>query len=242
MKDKQNRFVMIMPCYNAEKTITQSLLSIISQSYSNWKILIRDDMSTDNTRQIIDNIINVFGLQEKIFVESNKEKKWEVRNILELLCKCEDDDIVCRIDGDDWLTDLDCLAILNRKYNETGVDVMWTAHRWSFTDHNISESLPKGADPYKYPWVSSHFKTFRKRLINNVCEQNFKGQDGEYFKRIGDQAIYLPVLHSCKGNWHFEPRVMYHYTIQLKEETFQSEDALYQKNEAEFLRKRGYVQ
>ena len=35
---------------------------------------------------------------------------------------------------------------------------------------------------------------------------------------------------------------MYHYTIQLKEETFQSEDALYQKNEAEFLRNRGYVQ
>jgi glycosyltransferase involved in cell wall biosynthesis len=101
MKDKQNRFVMIMPCYNAEKTIAQSLLSIISQSYSNWKILIRDDMSTDNTRQIIDNFINVFGLQEKIFVESNKEKKWEVRNILELLCKCEDDDIVCRIERRD---------------------------------------------------------------------------------------------------------------------------------------------
>jgi len=236
-----NRFVIIMPCYNAEKTITQSLLSVIAQSYSNWQILIRDDMSIDNTRQIIDNIINVFGLQEKITVETNTEKKWEVRNIIELLKKCNDDDIICRLDGDDWLTELDAFAILNRRYNETNVDAMWTGHRWSFTDHNISASLPKDANPYTHPWVSSHFKTFRKKLITSVSSENFKGKDGEFFKRIGDQAIYLPVLHNAKGNWHFEPRVMYHYTIDIKKETFQSEDANFQKAEGEYLRKRGYL-
>lgn len=236
-----NRFVIIMPCYNAEKTITQSLLSVISQSYSNWQLLIRDDMSTDNTRQIIDNIVKIFGLENKVFVETNTEKKWEVRNILELLKLCNEDDIICRLDGDDWLTDLDAFAILNRRYNETGADVMWTAHRWSFTDYNISGDLPKDANPYTHQWVSSHFKTFRKRLISDVSDENFRSENGEYFKRIGDQAIYLPVLHNSKGNWHFEPRVMYHYTIDMKKETFESEDAKFQKSEGEFLRKRGYV-
>jgi len=237
----ENRFVFIMPCYNAEKTITQSLFSVIGQSYMNWKILIRDDMSTDNTRSIIDNIIKVFALQEKISVVTNTEKKWEVANILDMLKECEEDDIVCRLDGDDWLTDLDCLAILNNRYNETGVDVMWTAHRWSFTDFNISKDLPRDADPYIHPWVSSHFKTFRKKMISPVHDNNFRGSDGEYFKRIGDQAIYLPVLKNAKGNWHFEPRVMYHYTIDIKKETFESEDAQFQKEEGEFLRKRGYL-
>tara|TARA_R110001583_G_scaffold129561_2_gene281340 strand:- start:137 stop:862 length:726 start_codon:yes stop_codon:yes gene_type:complete len=237
-----NRFVIIMPCYNAEKTITQTLLSVLSQSYSNWKIIIRDDMSTDNTRGIIDNIISVFGLQEKISVKTNTEKCWEVSNILDMLKECEDNDIICRLDGDDWLTDLDCFAILNKKYNELDVDVMWTAHRWSFTDINISKSLPKDCDPYEHEWVSSHFKTFRKRLINDVKDENFRGLDGEYFKRIGDQAIYLPVLQNAKGKWHFEPRVMYHYTINLKRETFQTEDSKYQKEEAEHLRNRGYLQ
>lgn len=236
-----NKFVIIMPCYNAEKTIMQSLLSVISQSYSNWKIIIKDDMSTDKTREIIDNIISAFHLQEKIVVETNTEKKWEVRNIIEMLRICEDKDIICRLDGDDWLTDLDTFAILNKRYNETGVSVLWTGHRWSFSDHNISSTLPKDADPYKHPWVSSHFKTFRKKLINDVNDKNFRGSDGEYFKRIGDQAIYLPVLHNAKGNWHFEPRVMYHYTIEIKPETFQTEDANFQKEEGEYLRKRGYV-
>jgi glycosyltransferase involved in cell wall biosynthesis len=237
----ENKFVFIMPCYNAEKTITQSIFSVIGQSYMNWKILIRDDMSTDNTRNIIDNIIKVFGLDEKISVITNTEKKWEVRNILEMLKDCDDEDIVCRLDGDDWLTDLDCLALLNIKYNETKTDVLWTQHRWSFTDFNISKSLPENANPYEHPWVSSHFKTFRKKMINDVNDENFRGEDGEYFKRIGDQAIYLPVLYNSKGNWHFEPKTMYHYTIDIKKETFESADAQFQKKESEYLRKRGYV-
>ena len=236
-----NRFVIIMPCFNAEETIVQSLLSVISQSYQNWKIIIRDDMSTDMTRKIIDNIIKIFALQDRVIVKTNDVKKWEVRNILEMLEECEDNDIVCRLDGDDWLTDLDCLHILNRRYNELKVDAMWTAHRWSFTDHNISNVLPKDVDPYKHHWVSSHFKTFRKKIINSVSDENFRGEDGEYFKRIGDQAIYLPVLHNAKGNWHYEPRIMYHYTIKLEDKTFQSDDAKFQKREAEFLRKRGYI-
>ena len=172
---KRNRFVIIMPCFNAEATITQSLMSVISQSYNNWKVIIRDDMSTDKTRAIIDNIIRVFGLQERIIVETNKEKKWEVRNILEMLSlsnEVNDDDIICRLDGDDWLTDLDSFAILNDTYNRTEAEVIWTGHRWGFTDHNISNELPKDADPYEHPWVSSHFKTFRK-LTRHYKRQHF---------------------------------------------------------------------
>lgn len=242
---EDSRFVVIMPCFNAESTILKSLLSVISQSYVNWKVIIRDDMSTDRTREIIDGVINVFGLQDKIIVETNTEKKWEVKNILEMLSlenEVTDQDIICRLDGDDWLTELDAFAILNSVYQSTKADVVWTAHRWGFSDKNISGPMPKDADPYNHPWVSSHFKTFRKRLINEVDEKNFKNEEGDYFKRIGDQAIYLPVLKNAKGNWHFEPRVMYHYTIDNSPETFHTPDAVYQKNEAEYLRKRGYIE
>ena len=72
-------------------------------------------------------------------------------------------------------------------------------------------------------------------------DENFRGEDGEYFKRIGDQTIYLPVLHQSAGNWHYEPIVAYHYTIDMKPQTFQSDDAKFQKNEGEFLRARGFI-
>jgi len=235
-----SRFVFVMPAYNAEKTIQQSIMSVIAQSYGDWKIIMRDDMSTDNTVKSSEILRDHLGLQEKIDIQVNSEKKWEVKNVLEMIDQCEDNDIICRLDADDWLTDLDVLTILNHRYENEGVDAAWTAHRWSFTHSNISAPLPQDANVYQHPWVSSHFKTFKKSLINGISDENFRGEDGDYFRRIGDQAIYLPILHLAKKR-HFEPIVAYHYSIELKKETFHTEDAKFQKNEASFLRSRGFV-
>ena len=196
-----NRFVFIMPAYNASQTIFRAIMSVWFQTHANWKI----------------------------------------RNIVEALKETNSSDIICRLDGDDWLCDCDALTIINDRYNRLGVNALWTAHRWSFSNHNISGPLPKDVDPYKHPWVSSHLKTFRKSLIESVNDKNFRGEDGEYFKRIGDQTIYLPVLYQSAGNWHYEPVVTYHYTIDMKPQTFQTEDAKFQKQEGLFLRSRGYV-
>ena len=236
-----NRFVFIMPAYNAQDTIFRTLVSVWNQTHDNWKIIIRDDVSTDKTSDVVDQFVSYFGVQDKVSIVKNKEKKWEVANILDMLQECESDDIICRLDGDDWLCDSDALSIIDHRYRTLGCEALWTKHRWSFSQMNISGPLPKDADPYKHPWVSSHLKTFRKKLIDNVSDENFRGKDGEYFKRIGDQAVYLPVLHNAKGNWHFEPIVAYHYTIDMNPKTFQSEDAKFQKSEGDFLRYRGFI-
>lgn len=236
-----SRFVFVVPAFNVEKIVRQSLLSVYAQTHQDWKIIIRDDLSTDNTVAVIEDFKTRFDLKDKIDIQVNTEKKWEVKNVIEMISQCKDDDIICRLDADDWLVDLDILSILNHRYNHEGVDAAWTAHRWAFTHNNISQPLPNNVDVYTYPWVTSHFKTFRKSLINNIKDENFRGIDGEYFKRIGDQAIYLPVLHVAKKR-HFEPVVAYHYTIDMKSETFQSDDAKFQKSEADFLRKRGFLE
>lgn len=231
-----------MPAYNDAETIARSIFSVWFQTYPNWKIVIRDDMSTDGTPELIDSLRNQLGLgEDKLSLTVNTEKMWEIRNIVEGLKESESNDIICRLDGDDWLCDSDALSIIDHRYKTLGCDVLWTSHRWSFTNQNISGPLPKNADPYKHPWVSSHLKTFRKSLIEDVKDENFRGADGEYFKRIGDQTIYLPVLHQSAGNWHYEPIVAYHYTIDMQPQTFQTEDAKFQRSEGEFLRTRGFI-
>ena len=238
-----NRFVFIMPAYNAANTIARSLCSVWFQTYDNWKIIVRDDMSTDGTPLVVDHFKQQFGFEDdKVSLTINTEKHWEIRNIVEALKECDSNDIVCRLDGDDWLCDCDALTMINQRYNELSVGALWTAHRWSFSTRNISGPLPKYADPYASPWVSSHLKTFRKSLIENVKDENFRGKDGEYFKRIGDQTLYLPVLHRAAGNWHYEPTVTYHYTIDLSPKTFQTSDAVFQKDEGEYLRDRGFIE
>ena len=45
---------VIMPAYNAEKYISESIESVLTQSYQNWELLITDDRSNDNTQQIVE--------------------------------------------------------------------------------------------------------------------------------------------------------------------------------------------
>lgn len=243
---KQNRFVFVAPMYNASETLDQMLHSVVGQSYKNWRLILIDDVSSEThalkQRETLMRFLNLdMNLDDKIDVVWNTEKKWEVANVLHGISMCEDDDIVCRIDADDWLVDLDALTYLNAIYNQTQADCLWTAHRWAFTDKNISGPLPAGEDPYKHPWVSSHLKTFRKRLLNGVSDANYRGEDGNYIRRAGDQAIMLPVLHNSQRRG-FVPRVMYHYTIKDEPATYQTDDAKFQRDEALFLRARGYVQ
>lgn len=240
-----NRFSFIVPAYNASNTLARMLHSIVGQSYANWNVIVIDDVSSaSHTADCVDIVEHFRSLTPEgcsIGYHINMTKKWEVANVLSGISMCDDDDIICRIDGDDWLVDLDALYILNYAYEQTGSDAIWTAHRWGFTDQNISAPMPDDADPYSYPWVSSHLKTFRKRLINDINDVNFRGEDGEYIKRAGDQAIYLPILKRAKKRL-FVPRVMYHYTIDLEDPTlFTKDDSKFQKNEADFIRKRGFV-
>ncbi|MGK7389601.1 MAG: glycosyltransferase family 2 protein [Candidatus Cyclobacteriaceae bacterium M2_1C_046] len=44
---------IITATYNSEKYITETIKSVINQSYTDWELLITDDFSTDNTTSII---------------------------------------------------------------------------------------------------------------------------------------------------------------------------------------------
>lgn len=45
---------IIVPVYNAKKFIIDTLNSVINQTYTNWELILVDDMSTDNSVEIID--------------------------------------------------------------------------------------------------------------------------------------------------------------------------------------------
>ena len=44
---------IIMPSYNTGEYISESIESVLNQTYSNWKLLIVDDCSRDNTESVV---------------------------------------------------------------------------------------------------------------------------------------------------------------------------------------------
>ncbi len=45
---------IITPTYNCGKFISKTIDSVINQTYKNWEMIIVDDMSTDNTREVVE--------------------------------------------------------------------------------------------------------------------------------------------------------------------------------------------
>lgn len=237
-----NSFVFIIPMRNAHNTIEHTIKSLFAQTYESWRAIIIDDNSDDSSILISEAIINKYNNfynTNKLQLIKNTNRLWEVENVFNALNMCDKSEIVCRLDADDWLTDNDGLTIINNVYDSTQCDVLWTMHRWNYTNQNISANLPDNVDPYKYAWVSSHLKTWRADLSFKVNPQNYF-INNEFVKRAGDQAIYLPVLKLATRKI-FLPLTLYHYSINITQDTFTSADAKFQKFEADYIRNRGFI-
>lgn len=65
---------IITPSYNTEKFILETIMSVLTQTYTNWEMLIVDDCSTDNSANKINEII--FELKDErikvLFNEKNR--------------------------------------------------------------------------------------------------------------------------------------------------------------------------
>ena len=48
---------IITPTYNCGKFIGQTIESVLNQSYQNWEMIIVDDCSTDNTKEIVEKYV-----------------------------------------------------------------------------------------------------------------------------------------------------------------------------------------
>lgn len=240
------RFKIITPAYNCEKEIEATLYSVAGQTYKNWQMILIDDVSSDQTGDVVRSFADRNNLSEKIKVKRRETKFGEVRNTIEEIDFLDEDDVVVRLDAGDWLTDLGCLEYLNALYQKYDPAVLWTAHRWAFTDHNISGEIDANINVYEQPWKSSHLKTFRVKDAREINQQNFKDPEGDYIMIGCDQAVFLPIMERARRRGRpimYFPRVMYHYSIDLQNpDLFTCDRSLKQKYSAEWIRERGYIE
>ncbi len=66
------KFDIIIPAYNAARYLPISIPSVIAQTYDDWRILLIDDGSTDNTAEIVAPYIDQLGPRIKYIYQPNK--------------------------------------------------------------------------------------------------------------------------------------------------------------------------
>jgi glycosyltransferase involved in cell wall biosynthesis len=197
--------------WNAEKYVKNCIRTLKSQLDKDFKVYIIDDVSTDNTVEIIKSLIvgdNRFNLIV------NSEKKFKLKNLDELITTFDDDDIIIELDGDDFLLTTDVVSDIRNIYSDGNV---WLTNG-SFMYSNGSQGFSSKCNPdtvRKDSFTFSHLRTWKTFLWKSIPKEHFKDDNGEYFKSAPDVAYTFALLELAgEENYKFLPKLYYVYNAE----------------------------
>lgn len=232
----------VTPTYNASFHLEECYESLKEQTNPNWEWVILNDMSNDDTFEIANRIV-MSDERERVTIINHDHKKFALKGIYDHLKNYNDfsEQIIAILDGDDALCNENTVDLILKEYDKNpDLEALWTGHTWDINGLNISKDLPKVMNPYEYPWVSSHLKTFKVCVFRKISEENFKDLDGEWFQRGYDQALYLPILFLAKDR-KFLDEVCYLYRINSNSFKVRSWKEKNQMDTVRLVRARGLV-
>jgi glycosyltransferase involved in cell wall biosynthesis len=122
----KNMVFVGMPAYNGERFIGRAIESLRQQSYTNWKMLISDDASTDSTRVICEE----YAKRDPRIAYYRQEKNiGQFNNFKFLLDRAEGEYFMWAGHDDLWDKDFIKICVENlQKYPDRGL---------AFTGHNV---------------------------------------------------------------------------------------------------------
>ena len=130
-----------MPVYNASKYLDRSINSVLNQTYDNLEIIIVDDSSTDNSKDIIKKYASKDNKIRPIYSEINQGVS-KARNIgLNIFSG----DYVLFMDADDYITK-DAIEIMINKSIKYKADVVDSYHLVINNNKTFLESKPLKED------------------------------------------------------------------------------------------------
>lgn len=210
-------FVIVIPSYNNADYCEQNLLSVLNQRYRNFRVVYIDDASTDETVQKVKAIIERSPLKNQITLIERKQNQGSLSNLYDTIHQCRDDEIVVRVDGDDFLAHPFVLKKLNKVYADPDV---WMTYG-NYLDYPSYQQEPQLCQEFPksilrnhrfrhYKWVTAHLHTFYAGLFKKISPHHLM-KEGKFLPMAGDVAFMLPLLEMSAGHFRFIKEVLYLY-------------------------------
>ena len=163
-KEKDYKIGIIVPNYNYAHTLRKCIDSILNQTYQNFEIIYVDDMSTDESVEIINQYQSKTNNKIKIVKLKQKRFNGGARNEAYLYLS-DDVDYVWYVDSDDWLIDDKVLEKINKKLLMKP-DVLFVGIAQYFNKKTEEAKIPTYKDKYEAikGWSGSCGKVIKKEL------------------------------------------------------------------------------
>ncbi len=204
-KQKEKHITCVVPFYNSANYIGKTIESIASQDYDNYNVILINDASTDNSVQVLTDIIYSYPehIRAKFTLLSNETNQGAVYNQYHAFPLIGEDDICMIIDGDDWLAyDNTIFDHYNNLYHD-GAEFTYGSC-WSLADN-----IPLIAQPYPssvkaerayrnhaFNWGMPypHLRTFKGSLASLLTKEACQDEDGNWYRAGGDNAVFYGLI------------------------------------------------
>ncbi len=192
---------IIMPNYNGAKYIRETVESVLSQTYTNWEILLVDDCSTDNSLEIVESYNDA---RIRIFKNETNRGGAASRNRALREAKGK---WIAFLDGDDvWLPEK--LEKQIKFMNKNGYGFSYSAYEEMDESSRLLGRVitgPKKVNKRKmfnYDWLGCLTVMYDQDLVGLI-------QIEEDIKKRNDYAIWLKVCQ--KTTCYYYPEVLARY-------------------------------
>lgn len=217
-----NKIKIIIPFRNCRNFISDCVRSLKIQTHQNWIAYFCDDASTDDTLSFIPS-------DPRFIIKTNRDRMTALPNIHYgiLDSSPDDDDIICILDGDDFLIRPDALDIIDQLYSD---DTLLTYGQYVWPNGQLGHCRPYTEEEFKVlrkgSYWASHMRTFKYKLYKEMMNQDpelscYKRPDGDFYTVTYDVAIMTPLM-EIAGFKHikFNSEPIYLYRIHEQNDHF----------------------
>lgn len=205
MNNQSPLFSVLIANYNNGRYLQEAVESIKAQSYTNWEIILVDDASTDNSRELY----ALYADDVRIKIYYNKENNgcgFTKRRCVELATG----ELCGFLDPDDTLSPDALEVMVSIHFSRPKVALVCSRHL--VCDESLNpmwESTPRDKSKLNYLTQRFHtvevFASFKQELYLNSVGIN------PYFKRAVDQDLYY--LLEEQGEIVFIDNLLYNYRL-----------------------------
>jgi glycosyltransferase involved in cell wall biosynthesis len=202
---------VIVPTFNNVKNnrFLWNLESILQQEYSNLKVVIIDDGSTDNTTARIAKHLSWKNAPKDRFtlIKSSRRNKSLMSFYYGAHKYCGLGEIIYTIDGDDELIGTQVFKLINAIYQQEKVYTLYTTYinksmkqlRLGYNQNYDLETVNSNSYRQDKSHAYSHLRTMMSDTFLLVNSSSLRDKDGKFYEMITDNAVYFCALElSCK--------------------------------------------
>ena len=181
---------VIIPTYNQEQYIDNTLIALLNQTYSNIEFIISDDCSLDGTWQRLLEWEVFLSAKGKVILHQQPCNMGIAENY-NWLFKHANGEIIVINEGDDISLE-ERVERLVQYFNETGPWVMALQSEAEFlTDHGIYPSSLKQSLKYGYKYVESDYRWKKTPIVFDGNSMAFRRELIKKFPLIHPQTPWV---------------------------------------------------